>query len=173
VVNAAGSLTGTDRSDGVMALSVGLSRVWRASSKLRLAGELGLGYASTDSNQNHYDARKTVFLKDYYDYSQTTIAPRVVAGLGRRPWVVTAGAAYTERSYGDRPIQDANGDYLTETLEMRDISATLAVTYPLKNNFKATAAANLGWSDSNMEYEKVFRYNYKIANYLLGFSYEY
>ena len=42
------------------------------------------------------------------------------------------------------------------------------MTYPVAKNMRLRFQTSLAWSDSNMQYEKVFRYNYKIANYMMG-----
>ncbi|HRY29672.1 MAG TPA: hypothetical protein P5079_06495, partial [Elusimicrobiota bacterium] len=173
VVDASGSLTGTDRSDTNLTAAVDFARPWALGDSVRLVSGLQVGYAATDSNQNRYDARKTVFLRDYYDYTQMSVGPQITAGLANLPWMLTASGNYSVRNYSDRPIQDANGDYLSADTEVTNITTSLGMTYALNRNFKARAVATLGWSDSNQKYEKVFVYNYKIANYLFGFSYEY
>jgi hypothetical protein len=173
IVSASGELTPRDRSDQFISADTSLARPLIMTQNLRMVGELGFAYSRLTSNQNHYDARKTVFLEDYYNYSQTGIRSRLSAALGEKPWLVSLGATLNRRNYGDRPIQDANGDYLTEKTRITDITTSLGVTYPLTQTFKARIVGTLGWSDSNMKYEKVFAYNYKIANYMFGFSYEY
>lgn len=173
VVAATGELTSEDRSDDMLAASGSLAWPFAFGEGLRFVSELGFGYGATDSNQHHYDARKTAFIKDYYDYTQFSVSPRVVAALGEKPWLLTLGATYTKRQYDQRPIQDADGNYLSEKINVTDLTTSLGVSYPLAKNFKARAVTTLGWSDSNQKYEKVFRYNYKIANYMFGFSYEY
>jgi hypothetical protein len=173
VVAASGSPTAQDRADQVLAASLAFSRPWTWGESVRCAAELGVSYNATDSNQNHYDARKTVFLKDYYDYSQAAVSPRLSAALGGRPWLVSLSGSHSRRDYAERPVQDADGNYLSEKIRAAETTVGLGLAYPIGKNFKARAAGTLGWSDSNMEYEKVFSYNYKIANYLIGFSYEY
>jgi len=173
VVNSAGNTTSTDRDDKVTVAGVVLSAPLFMAEGLRLIGELGYTFSMTDSNQNHYDARKTTFLADYYDYSQNTIAPGLIAAIGETPWVVNLGGAWNHRTYDSRPVQNGNGDYLTSKIDITEISAVMGVGYPVTKQLKIRTQATLGWSDSNMEYEKTFKYNYKIANYLLGFSYEY
>ena len=73
----------------------------------------------------------------------------------------------------DRPVQDAGGDYLSEKLNLSVISTQFGVAYPVSKNMRLRFQTSWAWSDSNMRYEKVFRYNYKIVNYTMGFSYEY
>jgi len=173
VVAASGDLTGTDRSDNNLSMDVSFARPLFMGEALRVVGDLGLGYGFLDSNQHHYDARKTVFLKDYYDYSEMRLAPRLIAALGESNWLVTLGGSWRQRKYDERPIQDANGDYLTDKTDITETTLSLGLSVPMTKNLKLRTAGTLGWSDSNMQYEKVFTYNYKIANYLVGFSYEY
>ncbi len=173
VVNAAGSLTGTDRQDSIMTAALGLSRPIFLGENVKMVGDLGGAYTAQDSDQNHYDARKTLFLSNYYDYKQTSFSPRLSAAFGGAPWVASLSGTFSDRNYAQRPIQDADGNYLTEKMHVRDIYATLSVSYPISKGFKLRALSNLGWSHANTKYDKVFKYNYRIANYLFGFSYEY
>jgi hypothetical protein len=174
VIDATGQPTGSKRADKALALSGGLSsHPWVMGESLKLAGDLGFSYAMNSSNQNHFDANKAVFLEGYYDYTEWSARPGMSAALGGTPWVLTGGLGYSQRNYAKRPTQDADGNYLTAKTRVTLVDASLGLTYPYSKNFKVRAAANISWSDSNMQYEKVFRYNYKIANYLVGFSYEY
>jgi hypothetical protein len=174
VVDAQGQFTGTGREDKTLALSASLdSRPYAPWDALRLGTGLRLGYAVNDSNQNHFDARKVAFLGDYYDYDQMSVAPRLTAALGERPWLLTGSLGYVRRQYADRPAQDDAGDYVGGKTKVTTTSASLGLSYPYSKNFKVQIQGSLAWSDSNQRYEKVFRYNYKIANYMVGFSYEY
>lgn len=173
-VDAAGQLTGTAREDTTFSLTAGLgSRPMALGESVKLLADLGLSYGMNDSNQNHYDANKTRFIPDYYDYTSWSARPGLTAALGEKPWVVSAGLGYTERAYDSRPIQNPAGDYLTANTEITEVSTSLSFAYPYSKNFKVRAVGTLSWSDSNQEYEQTFRYNYRIANYMVGFSYEY
>lgn len=173
VVAASGDLTSTERKDQIMSLNMSFVRPLFAGESLRVVGELAGGYAQQSSNQNHYDARKTVFIKDFYDYDQASFSPRVTMALGEAPWIMSLGADWSRRAYSERPIQNPNGDYLGEKLNVTNLAATFGLSYPMTKSFQWRLVANLGWGDSNMQYEKVFTYNYKIANYMAGFSYAY
>ncbi len=173
VVADSGDLTATDRKDTVVSLLASLSRPFRGPADIRFLGELGLGYNVQSSNQNHYDARKAVFVPDYYDYTQWRLAPSVTAVLDGGAWWVSLVGILDERSYGERPAQDANGDYLGEKLKVSTLTTQLGVTRVLSKNLRFRFQASLGWGDANTDYEKVYTYNYRIANYLLGFSYDY
>lgn len=168
-----GGLEGTERQDTAMTLGAQMSYPLTFGDRLRGAGELGLSVGTQDSNQNHYDARKAVFIPDYYNHTQFSVAPRFTAAFGERPWILSLGAGYERRAYADRPVQDGEGNYLSEKLNMSVINTQISVAYPVSKNMRLRFQTSWAWSDSNMQYEKVFRYNYKIANYMMGFSYEY
>ncbi len=173
IVKADGGLSGSDRSDTTLSVSAQSAHRFSLGETVRGLGEMSFGYGSQNSDQNHYDARKGDFLENYYNYTQWTVAPRVSAAFGSSRWVATLGAAYQAREYGDRPAQDGNGDYLSEKLKLNVFSTRLSLAYPVAKNMKLRFQSSLAWSDSNMQYEKVFRYNYRIANYMMGFSYDY
>jgi hypothetical protein len=174
VINSAGQPTGSDRSDTTMAFGGSLtSHPWVMGETFKLMADLGATYSMNGSNQNHYDANKAVFLADYYDYSQWSVRPGVTAGLGTTPWIVSASLGYASRQYKDRPVQDAGGNYLGGKTWVKETDLSLGLSYPWSKNFKVQARTNVAWSSSNMKYEKTFRYNYRIANYMVGFSYDY
>jgi hypothetical protein len=47
------------------------------------------------------------------------------------------------------------------------------VLYPLPFNFSVVASAGFSSARSNMEYEKIYRYNYDAWSLLAGIRYEY
>ena len=172
-LDSSGQFTGTGRQDKTLNLSAGLgSRAFTLGSS-RVLGDLDLSYGMNESNQNHFDASQTYFVPKYYNYTQWAAQPRITAALGEKHWVVTAGLGYTKRQYSDRLVQDAEGVYQASKTRITETTASLGLTYPYSKNFKVRAVGSMAWSDSNMNYERVFRYKYKIANYLVGFSYEY
>lgn len=173
VVKSDGGLTGTDRADTTLSLNIETAYPFTVGDTVRAVGTLGVSYGSQSSNQNHFDARKAVFLSNYYDYNQWSLAPQVSAAFGESKWVSSLSATYQRRTYSNRPTQDENGDYLSEKLYLNELTTQFAVTYPVAKNMRLRFQTSLAWSDSNMRYEKVFRTNYKIANYMMGFSYEY
>lgn len=168
-----GDLSATDRFDIVKAITISLGRPWSWGESLRASTELGFTYNKANSNQNHFDARLGAFNPNYYDYRQTTFNPRVSLAWGDKPWTFSLGGSLTQRGYKNRLTQDANGNPLTSKLKITEKSVNLGTAYPLAANFKVRAQANEAWSHSNTKYDKVFQYDYKITNYLLGFSYEY
>lgn len=174
VLDEAGQPTGTGRTDNTLSLAGTLtSHPWVLGEDFKVLGDVGLSYTMNTSNQNHYDANAGRFFGKYYDYTEWAARPQLTAGLGTTPWIVTGSAGYAVRQYTDRPVQDASGAYLTAKTHVTEVDASLGLSYPWSKNFKVVASSNLSWSNSNMKYEKTFRYNYRIANYLVGFSYDY
>lgn len=173
LVDAQGQLTSAKRADKTLSMSAGLgARPW-SWGESRWVADFDFSFGMNDSNQNHFDVNKTRFIGEYYDYTQWALRPTLTAAFGSTPWVLTAGAGYSRRDYDSRPVQNAAGDYLTANTQITETSIHLGVSFPYSKTFKVRMAGNLAWSDSNQEYEKTFRYNYKIANYMIGFSYAY
>ncbi|MEK6544705.1 MAG: fibronectin type III domain-containing protein [Elusimicrobiota bacterium] len=142
----------------------------------KLTASLGYAFTVNDSNQNSYDAGRTFFNEDYYDYTAHSLSPRVSASVGRgkEPVQVSLGTSLSMQDYGSRKAQDVSGAYLGDTVDVTTMVTSLTVRKPLQDNFYLTMNSSWGHvSSDNMKYEKVYRYNYNTANYLFGFSYEY
>ncbi|MEW6557066.1 MAG: hypothetical protein AB1349_06905 [Elusimicrobiota bacterium] len=131
-------------------------------------------FTTNDSNQNHYDARKTTFVEDYYDYQSNYFAPAVTFLLGKKPYAITVSYGLEKKGYKNRPVQDKNGTYdLTCNIWSETQFGTVSFIYPISEGFKLKAQTTYLWERSNMAYQELFTYIYDSANYLLGFSYEY
>lgn len=173
VVDALGDLTGTLREDTVVALSGIASYPFRGLWNLRCVGELGLGLGRQSSNQNHYDARKGEFNPTYYDYSEWRLAPKVTALFGGNLWRASLGGSYQDRNYDERPAQDSAGNSLSEPLTMSNTTLEITLRRDISEHLSIRFQSGLGWGKSNSDYDKVFQYNYKIADYMVGFTYAY
>lgn len=174
VLDVRGQPTVDGREDKTLSVSGGLgSPAWALGESVRMLAGVDLSYGMNDSNQNHYNVDQTKAIANYYDYTQYIVRPQLTAALGGKPWILSAGLGYSKREYSDRLIQDPAGAYLAAKTQITETSLSLGVSYPYSKNFKVRATGSLAWSDSNQQYEKTFRYNYKIANYMVGFSYEY
>ena len=169
-------LSSTKREDVTAGATLSLDRSFRAPRKSVLAVSLLYGYVGVNSNQNHYDARVTTFVGDFYGYDQQSVGSQLRLGFGKNPsgpMIAEVGAAMSRRNYRSRVIQDADGNYLSEKLNVTDTSVNLAFSYPLTKNFRTRLSSTFGRSTSNNDYEAVYRYNYSNANYQFGFTYEY
>jgi hypothetical protein len=176
IVQLSGLLSPEKRKDVRSGGNLSLSRDFDIKKKARLFTTLNGGYAEVNSNQNHYDARLTTFVPDFYDYDQKTVGAQLALAFGSSPtgaMVVETGFGYSRRDYRSRVIQSVDGAYLTEKLYISETAINFAFSYPLSKNFRARASSSFGRSKSNNDYEAVYEYDYDNANYQFGFTYEY
>lgn len=176
VVELTGLLSATEREDTYTGFSLGLERPFDLRNDLRLIGQIQYGYTSLDSNQNHYDARLTTFIPDFYNYDQHLVGGLVTLGIGKNangPMTIDTGYTYSRRDYSSRVTQSLNGDYSSEKLYVEETAFSLGFGYPITKNIRARASSTFGRSRSNNDYELVYRYNYTNSNYQFGFTYEY
>ena len=176
VVDLSGLLSPEKRLDRFTGTSFALERFFKMSSKMHFLTNISYGYAAHDSNQNHYDARLTTFVPDFYDYDQQKVGGQLSFAYGLNqlgPIVFDTGVSYSIRNYRHRVTQNSNGAYLNSKLWQEDITTTVGFSYPLTKFFRLRTVATFGHSRSNTNYEEVYRYNYNNANYQFGFTYEY
>ncbi|MCB4755417.1 MAG: hypothetical protein LHV69_00455 [Elusimicrobia bacterium] len=176
VAKATGLLGSEKREDTFLGGTLDVERSFRTSQNTTLFGSLQYGYSQLGSNQNHYDARQTMFIGDFYNYAQNQVGLQLTLAVGRSeagPMAFETGYIYSRRDYSDRPKQDADGAYLTDKVYITETYLNLGFSYPLSKNFRLRAISNFGRSKSNNEYETLYRYNYSNANYQFGFVYDY
>ena len=176
VVDLTGLLTTTDREDTQFGTSINFERFFPTPNKTFIITNLVYGYTTLDSNQNHYDARLTTFVSDYFDYGEQKLGGSISYGFIKTIYghmVFDISSFYTKRDYDKRVIQDGEGNYMTEKLYTEESTLNLAYSCPLSKNFKIRASAYFGRSKSNNDYEVLYRYNFNSANYQFGFTYDY
>ena len=176
VVTLSGLFTSTKRQDTATGGNINFERPFRGPKSSVISAALMYGYLGMQSNQNHYDARLTTFVPDFYDYDQQTVGAQLSAGFGSStagPMVAELAGAYSHRNYRSRTIQDQDGLYLGEKLHVIETTLTAAFSYPLTRNVRARISTSVGRSRSNNRYEEVYRYNFSNSNYQFGFVYEY
>ncbi len=164
------------RHDTYTGSNVTLERMFPVNKKSRILSTLYYGYSAMNSNQNHYDARLTTFIGDYYDYGQNRVGLQLSLAVGLAnslPMVFDVGGSYSKRDYSDRIIQNLDGSYGNEKLYLEETSVNLGYSYPLSKNFRMKVTSTFGRSKSNNDYEAVYRYNYSNSNYQFGFTYDY
>ncbi|MFH2069894.1 MAG: hypothetical protein ABIJ11_01610 [Elusimicrobiota bacterium] len=128
------------------------------------------------SNQNSYDAGRTQFIPNFYNFVQNSVAPSVLFYLGRKQpygrlnfwWEIT------HRKYQDRIAQKDDGTYTAEKIYQATNTLGFALSYPLgiMKGLSARVSANYRDASSNMKYEKYYKYNYYITNYFAGIEWE-
>ena len=141
---------------------------------LPIQNVLGLdtSYAFLDSNQHNYDASRTQFNTQYYDYSEFHLAPKWIGRLFEKLDFVIA-YDYGKRIYTERLIQNSDGAYQTSKIYLNIHSITYTFKYPWKYGLSLLASGTYRRSLSNMAYERTYRYNYYAQHYFIGFSWEY
>ncbi|MBI4051804.1 MAG: hypothetical protein HY400_04795, partial [Elusimicrobia bacterium] len=177
LVNEAGAFTSSLRKDRTQSgrFSWKFPYRWGATRK----GTLGLGLGATlvSSNQNNYDATNTLFIADYYNYSEFKIEPAGeiswTPSEKQKPVSLKLSMAGYYRRYSSRPAQGPTGIYLSEKIHQITGSVNLSLHYPMAPHLGLLFNFQYAKAGSNMEFEQFYKYNYSAANYLFGFHYEY
>jgi hypothetical protein len=175
IVKPDGTYTADDRSDTYLYLSAGYRHQLPQWSLFGLGVEnlagVDLSYAALDSDQHNYDAGRTKFNENYYDYSEIGFGPRVNLRFREK---LTLGLSYmlSTRDYADRPVQNADGTYTTDTISSDVNTLRVTVSYPLLKNLSVEGRYANQNADSNMKFEQTYKYDYSSSNYFLGLSYQ-
>ena len=173
-VTSSGEYTGLKRKDVFGQASLGFTQILPALSALKLQSLVGLdfNYSALDSDQHNYDASRTRFNPDYYDYLEYHIAPKLAGRLfGKLDWAAVYD--YGKRSYNHRNAQADDGGYLSSKIELDTHTFSYSFKYPVSWGFSVIAQGVYRRSKSNMAYEKTYRYNYVAQHYFAGLSWEY
>lgn len=173
IVDAAGQLTGALRDDRIHTMRADGTWPLANGAAWKVLGTLGVSRTRLYSNQNNYDAGKTTFNPNYYANLKHQLDGRADLYVGENPWTVSLTWAVSRQSYADRPVQDRAGTYQNDDIRVDQLLTGLSFTYPIAHGFRLAASMNLGWSDSNMQYEELYAYHYNTASYLMGFTYAY
>lgn len=175
VVAATGDLIEPTREDLTTALSAGVKLPLEHRSDLRTVSSLSAGMTFNSSNQNSYDAQRTHFTPQYYNYNEFRVSPgfRLLVGHPRAPVSLGVAGHLWLRSYPHRVIQDSNGNYQTTALRSANWMSSVSLAYPMAPHFSLMFNVQHGRASSNQRFEQYYRYNYSVTNYLFGFTFEY
>lgn len=178
IVNQAGQLISSKRRDYLQTLSTSLGYprpVRLAGRDFRLDSSLALSGSFNSSNQNTFDASRTQFVPDSYSYAGFGIGPSFTLAWGdvKKPAWLGASFRYGRTQYQGRLVQDGDGLYQASHQYQDRFHLGLFYGYPLAPGFNLKVQTNVLWARSNNAYEKTYSYNYRTANYLMGFTYEY
>ncbi|MBI3552270.1 MAG: hypothetical protein HY077_07110 [Elusimicrobia bacterium] len=143
--------------------------------EVRLDSSLGGSFAYNGSNQNLFDAAATQFFFDAYSYTSWGFGPGVSLSWGDKKRPSSAGLSfnYVSTKYMGRQAENGDGLYTGEHQWQDRYQVTLKYGVPISPGFYLRGSANFLWARSNNTFEKTYAYNYRTANYLMGFSYEY
>lgn len=152
---------------------------WRqalpAFSKWRMATTVGLDFAfhHLSSSQNSYDATRRFFTPKYYDYNEPRFTPRV-SFLFADKIGFSLSHEWSWRSYRDRILQDAQGEFsaTAKRIDVRSRTLGFTLSYKILKSLSVVGQGSYRISKSNMAFEKVFRYNYSSFIYLMGLAWE-
>lgn len=174
-VDETGNLTAPLRKDVITAISAGAKMPHEFNSDLRTLAGLDVSYSHNSSDQNSYDAQRTRFLSQYYNYGEIRVGPsfKLLLGDAKKPIALGLGMGWWYRDYSHRLAQDATGNYLGETIHTTRWMLSSSLNYPMAPNFGLVFNIQYGQSSSNQRYEQSYSYNYKVTNYLFGFTYDY
>lgn len=174
IVANTGLYTGSKRKDLYGQITLGAAQKLPEFSCLHLQTLIGADFSFSllDSDQNHYDASYTQFNKNYYDYREYHLAPKLAGKfLNRLDWAILYD--YARRYYSERVIQGDDGTYLTDKIYINTHSLYCSFRYPVALGLSLLVQGTYRRSTSNMAYEKTYRYNYNAQHYFTGFSWEY
>jgi hypothetical protein len=135
-----------------------------------LAG-VDVSYARLESDQNNYDAARTRFNPNFYDYGEIAAGPRLHFRF-RQKLGLGLSFLYARRDYEDRPVQAADGTYRAGTIASDITTFRFTLSYPLLKGLDVRLQGAVQHADSNMDYETVYRYNYSSSHYFAGLSYQ-
>lgn len=175
IVEESGLLSADKRADYRTDLTAGLRSPVELGVDLRAVLSANLSAASLISNQNSYDARRTRFLSQYYNYLQLGVGGSVRFDWGdeRQPVSAALSLALSRRTYPHRSVQDAAGSYQGDTLRQNTWSLGADLRYPMAPHFALLFELEHGRTTSNYGYAQFYRYDYAATDYLFGLQYEY
>jgi len=167
IVKSDGSFSSSKRSDLVHLLSFGISNKLE---KVTLNIVNSVQYY--DSNQNSFDANRTQYNANYYDFFQNNIMPSLVFSISKNVrlslwWDV----AY--RMYLKRPAQNESGEYQDSKISQITNTTGTNLVIPVYKSLSLNIAGSYRDSSSNNKYEANYRYNYNTSNYFAGINWEY
>ncbi|MFA5778735.1 MAG: hypothetical protein WC947_01185 [Elusimicrobiota bacterium] len=167
LVKSDGSFSSKKRNDLVHLLTLGVAK-----NLPKITAALYNSVQYYNSNQNSYDANRTQYSSNYYDFIQDNVTPSLTFLLKKNSrlnlwWDI----AY--RKYINRPSQDEEGNYKTSEISQVTNTAGLSLTVPVYKSVSMKTAANYRDATSNNRYEANYRYNYNTSNYFVGMNWEY
>ncbi|MBN3039361.1 MAG: hypothetical protein JW869_08110 [Candidatus Omnitrophica bacterium] len=136
-----------------------------------------------NSNQNYYDSMNTplflpddIFVPHYYDYDFYQVKPGITYLFPlseEKDITLKVAYAYGFRDYPNRSIRNNVGLYQEETQEDEIHSGYVSVSVPITKKLSFLFMGDYTHTESNMDFEQFYRYNYNIYHLLSGLSYKF
>jgi hypothetical protein len=168
VITETGEYSAEKRKDNYGFLSVNFNYPIKPFGETTIISALSLQYAINNSNQNHYDVERTKYIDNYYGYNEISITPQTKFSFNTIPMNLDITYNMSLRQYANRLVQDKQGNYDTEKVNILTQYISLVLSFPIIEHINGFLQQNYFVSSSNMKYEQVYRYNYTAYNVLVG-----
>jgi len=181
IINSNAQYESKNRLDIVNGVELGASfvpqREWtlpKLGTKLRSGVDFGYRLEYLNSNQNHFDTDPALnfFEAGFYDYIDNSLSTTFSVASPKKVQV-SLGYSLEFRSYLKRHIQDASGQYLGGKLYQTTHVFSLMASYPIAKGFSGRISGHWQKSESDMAFERTYRYNYDAAQYFAGIGYSF
>ena len=178
IVDSNGILTNKKRLDYLHNFNAGLlySPVKKWQFNLAVSGFWNL------SNQNRYDnagipGAAGTYTPRYFNYALVELRPSIIflypLAERDRDFVLEGAYEFLLTAYTDRKAQTRTGAYTTDTQTDYVHSLLLKAIYPINRQFSLVGLGEYTISNSNMEYERFYLYNYHSYAVWSGISFRY
>lgn len=167
IVKSDGSFSSDKRNDLVHLLTFGVAK-----NLPKIAVALYNSVQYYGSNQNSYDANRTIYNANYYDFIQDNVTPSITVML-KKDIKLSLWWDIAYRKYIERPVQDEDGNYKTSEITQTTNTTGITLIIPVYKSLSVKTAGSYRDSSSNNRYEANYRYNYNTSNYFTGLNWEY
>lgn len=128
------------------------------------------------SNQNAFDGTQIFanpFTYRYYNFFDLQLAPSITRRWAKDRWNLTLSGQFGYRKYSHRRTQDSSGTYENNLIYSANRGGTLTLRYRIVKGLYAMMTGSVLTYWSNTRFEANYPYNYTVASYLGGLTWEY
>lgn len=168
IVTESGTYIDKNRDDHYLLGALAGQQKLPALGPMESAVALSLSYIHLLSNQHNYDASRTRFNPDYYDYGEWAVSPQLAARFWEK-LSASLGYELTRRRYPQRPVQTEDGSY-SSSEKVWQMTHTLSAqfSWQIYKGLSAKTQASYRAGLSNVTYQRTYKYNYVSAHYFAG-----
>ena len=130
---------------------------------------MDIDYSLYASNGSIYDSTNLVFTDEYYAFGSLAFKPYYSFNLMGD---LNAALFYQIlfRNYKSRKARDSAGAYGADNQSDLENTVGISLKYPIDKNFNLVAGVSYMAADSNMKYQDLVKYNFKIFGASAGVS---
>ena len=118
-----------------------------------------------------------VYTPRYFDYALVELRPSIIflypLAERDRDFVLEGAYEFLLRAYTDRKVQTRTGAYTNDTQTDYEHSIVLKAIYPINRQFSLVGLGEYTISNSNMDFERFYLYNYHSYAVWSGISFRY